>query len=219
MDHDFRDWVVAGLFRESDCLFVSLQDVIDQRDSKSVFSLTFPHWLFVKKDKSWLTDTVMIVLAVLVLLILWLFGSTAFSYLSRMIASVFELCINLPIRELYRYGPSFIGWEGASLPTICARITYIGDESYWRQNYDQCQQLFQAKEEAMLRTVRPLLYFTTSIIGFWVARILVREHALSLRQKDPDRDMLETYHAFNVLLRQVSRAMGGDRRDHHHQAR
>ena len=47
------------------------------------------------------------------------------------------------------------------------------------------------------------------MLGFWVACLLVREHAVSLRRmtKKPDRDMVETYQAFNVIFKQMSRAM------------
>jgi hypothetical protein len=45
------------------------------------------------------------------------------------------------------------------------------------------------------------------MLGFWVARLLVQEHAVSLRRmtKKPDRDMVETYQAFNVIFKQTSR--------------
>lgn len=208
IDNDFRDWVIAGLFRESDCLFLSLADIIAEQDQENVYSLTFPYFP-APKQKPWLTETGMILLGVVGLMSLWVLGPVALAYLHRWSDTLFELFVNLPLRELYRYGPSMVGWEGASLPSVCARITYHGDEAFWKRNIEECQQIFDSKEEAMLRMVRPLLYIITLALGYGVARSLVREHALSLRRTEnkPDRDMLETYHAFNVIFRQMSRAM------------
>ena len=44
---------------------------------------------------------------------------------------LFDTLIEFPLREVYRHGPSIIGWEGEPLPRICARITYHGDEAFW----------------------------------------------------------------------------------------
>ena len=189
IDNDFRDWVVAGLFRESDCLFLSLDDIIAEQDQANVYSLTFPFFQ-IPKQKPWLTETRMILLGVVGLVMLWVLGPVALAYLHHWSGTFFELFVNLPLRELYRYGPSMVGWEGASLPSVCARITYHGDEAFWKRNIEECQQIFDSKEEAMLRMVRPFLYLLTLALGFWVARTLVREHALSLRRMEnkPDRE-------------------------------
>ena len=208
IDNDLRDWVIAGLFREPDCLFVSLHDIIEERDYKNVYALSYPH-IQTPKPKPWLTKTVMSLIGVGGLVALWRFGPIALAYLHRWSGSFFEVFVNLPLRELYRYGPNMVGWEGASLPSVCARITYHGDEDFWKRNMAECQQIFDSKEEAMLRMARPVLYLFTMVLGFWVARLLVREHAVSLRRmtKKPDRDMVETYQAFNVIFKQMSRAM------------
>jgi len=95
------------------------------------------------------------------------------------------------------------------LPQICARITYHGDEDFWARNMDECQRIFDAKEDAMLRTTRPFLYVGTFVVGFWLVRSLVREHAATLlrSRSRPDREMVETYRAFHTIARQVGKAM------------
>lgn len=208
IDNDFRDWEIAGMFRESDCLFVSLQDIINDVDTKSVYALSFPHF-HIPQPEPWLTETVLILGGVGSIVGLWVFGPIVLALLHHWSGSFFEVFVNLPLRELYRYGPSVVGWEGASLPSVCARITYHGDEDFWKRNLVECQSIFDSKEEAMLRMVRPFLYVATLLVGFWVIRALVREHAMSLRRnlKTPDQDMIETYRAFNVLFRQMGRAM------------
>jgi hypothetical protein len=208
IDNNFRDWTIAGLFRETDCLFVSLQDIINEQDWKSVYALTFPHF-HIPVPQPWLTEKVMIPIGVGSIVALWVLGPTAMAVLHRWSGTFFEVFVNLPLRELYRYGPSIVGWEGASLPSVCARITYHGDEEFWKRNMEECQSIFDSKEEAMLRMVRPGLYVTALVVGFWVIRALVREHAMSLRRnvKAPDQDMIETYRAFNVIFKQMGRAM------------
>lgn len=214
IDTDFRDWIIAGLFRESDCLFVTLQDIIDDQDHRSVYTLQYPHF-HIPQPQPWMTETMMILLGIGSIVGLWILGPLVISHLHSWSGTFFNLFVNMPIKELYRYGPSMIGWEGVSLAKICTRITYHGDEEFWKRNMEECQHIYNAKEDAMLRMMRPVLYLFTLLTGFWVARALVREHALSMRQKvkSPDRDMVETYQAFNVIFRQMSRAMkSNDRR-------
>lgn len=120
---------------------------------------------------------------------------------------LFETVVNVPLREFYRHGPPYLGgWEGAPLPSICARITYHGDEVFWSRNLEECQRIFAAKQEANLRVVRPLIYVGL-LVGFvYIVRDLVREHARN-RRVAPNRDMVETYQAFQMIMRQLKRAM------------
>jgi hypothetical protein len=101
------------------------------------------------------------------------------------------------------YGPSAIGWEGMSVPRICARITYHGDEEFWSRNMEECNRIFTTKEEAHLRLVRPMLYIMTMVSVFLAVRSLIREWARSKKVPKPDRDMVETFQAFQMILRQV----------------
>jgi hypothetical protein len=219
---DFRESIVAGLFRESDCLFFSLDDILVERDEANVYSLTYPY-IPKPRPKPWYTEPyVILVLFASFLLAIWQLGPTTLTYLHYWSGELFELIVNQPLRELYRYGPSLVGWEGASLPSVCARITYHGDETFWKRNLDECHNIYSNKEEAMLRTVRPLFYLASVMAGFWAIRALVREHAIVVRDRKnhlllaPDhRDMVDTYHAFNVIFRQMSRAMND--KQHHHQ--
>lgn len=107
-----------------------------------------------------------------------------------------------------RYGPAFFGWEGLPLPQICARITYQGDADFWKRNPDDCARIFAAKEEATLRTVRPIVYGTLLTVGFLAIRSLVRVYATTRRSKNMvDQEMVDTHRALNTLVRQVNRAM------------
>jgi hypothetical protein len=58
---------------------------------------------------------------------------------------LYQSVMQIPLQELYRYSPWFLGWEGGSLLQICARITYRGDEAVWSRNWSA------AKEEAWSR--------------------------------------------------------------------
>ena len=148
----------------------------------------------------------MAVLGIGALILVYGYGPLACTWSINFTSLVFETLINLPLREIYRYGPSVIGWEGASLPAICARITYHGDEAFWARNLVECQRIFSLKEEAWLRFTRPLVYCGGAILAIQVVRMLVREHALQRRQP-LDRDMVETYQAFQIMMRQLKRSL------------
>mmetsp|Transcript_25602 Transcript_25602/g.37829 ORF Transcript_25602/g.37829 Transcript_25602/m.37829 type:complete len:323 (+) Transcript_25602:147-1115(+) len=202
----YGDMMIVGLFQESDCLFVSLEDLIANRDSMQIYSLTYPE---PHKSTTWLalTKRMLPVVSIVLIIYLYFYGQLILATTHEWSADIFEVVVNLPLRELYRYGP-YPGWEGASLPKICARITYHGDEDFWRRNLEDCQQIYSAKEEAMMRMSRPFIYLLTLIVGFFTIRSLVREYALwlSKHMEKPDRNMVETYDAFRVLFRQMNRA-------------
>lgn len=205
-EEHYEEMIIVGLFQESDCLFVSLEDIIAYRNSEEIYSLTYPEPM---RSAPRLTFTQGIPLIILgIIIYLYFRGQSIAATAHEWSANIFEVFINLPLRELYRYGPNMVGWEGASLPEICARMTYHGDGDFWLRNMEDCQQIYSAKEEAMLRTSRPLIYLLTLIVGFFTIRSLVREYALwlSKHMEKPDRNMVETYDAFRVLFRQMSRA-------------
>jgi hypothetical protein len=98
-----------------------------------------------------------------------------------------------------------IGWEGASLPVICSRITYHGDEAFWTKNLDECAKIFSAKEAALLLVLKPIMYIAVFLTSVSVVRSLIRAaHVMK-----PDPDMVATYKAFKVLSKQLSKG-GGD---------
>jgi hypothetical protein len=99
--------------------------------------------------------------------------------------------IQMPLAELYRQGPWLLGWEGDSLPRICSRITFHGDASFWMRNMEEC-------------------VITT------ILRFIMRERAqhklnmaAQLRGPPTDLDMVETYRAFQTIIKQVGRTLGG----------
>lgn len=89
---------------------------------------------------------------------------------------------------------------------ICARITYHGDESFWIRNIEECERIYNAKEEATLRIARPVVYFLLCYMLYQAIKSLVLLYAERKRIR-PDNDMEATYRAFNVLIGQVGRAI------------
>lgn len=114
--------------------------------------------------------------------------------------------VELPLKELYRHGPSFLGWEGDSLPRICARITYHGDPEFWSLNMDECQRVYDSKEAAALHVWKPILMLIWVIGVFCMVRSILATWALRRRER-LDPDMVETYQAIRMLVRQFRRAM------------
>jgi hypothetical protein len=79
---------------------------------------------------------------------------------------IFDVIIEFPLRELYRHGPTFVGWEGESLAKICSRITHYGNEEFWARNMAECQEIYASKEAAAMQIRKPIL------IGFIVLILL-----------------------------------------------
>lgn len=127
--------------------------------------------------------------------------------------------VTKPLKDTYRYGPSFFGgWEGASLPSICARITY-NDKDFWERNYRDCENMYLAKESAYLFVGRPLVFLVLLIALVWIIRQYLWYQALRHDNRYQDRDMIQTYRAIQVLFRQMNRMMRvhndrGGRRGH-----
>jgi len=150
-----------------------------------------------------------------------------------------ENMIDFPLRELYRHGPGFAGgWEGSTAASICAAITYHGDESFWLRNMDECHRIFGEKEEAFLKTARPCLYLLLAWIGFKIMKagaktafmvfMTGRKERKTKKVGDLDQkvdpDMTETYKAMSTLIRQVGQMMAMARaeaiqREHQQQLR
>jgi len=123
--------------------------------------------------------------------------------------------VTQPLKDIYRYGPSFFGgWEGANLPTICARLTY-GTEDFWQRNYQDCEKLYQAKESAYLFVGRPLIFLIILMFFIWMARQWMWYEALKVRDnRYHDRDMIQTYQAIQTLFQQMNRMVRANNPQH-----
>eukprot|EP00536_Pseudo-nitzschia_multiseries_P002761 jgi/Psemu1/301554/fgenesh1_kg.38_\ len=134
--------------------------------------------------------------------------------------------LDWPAREIYRYGPSAVGWEGRDLVDICTQMNRryyfaglghagIGseyeDREYWRQNSGACETIYRMKEESFVRMCRPLWYLMVMIATFVALHRLIA--AAFARDPPPrlnrtDQAVLNTYHALQRLLREHSRQDG-----------
>mmetsp|Transcript_2407 Transcript_2407/g.5529 ORF Transcript_2407/g.5529 Transcript_2407/m.5529 type:complete len:683 (-) Transcript_2407:59-2107(-) len=214
---------LAGLFRQSDGLFLPLSYVRTHASSLQgeILSITRP----VRRPPPppppspiWPYVCAGIVLSYIVarhvIGIVWenvldvtLFYAQAFVMtMINLPMKLFNVLVEVPLRETYRYGPSFIGWEGQPLPRICAQVTFHGDEAFWSRNLEECQRIYAAKEAAALHVRKPILYILIACGLFFAIQSLVKTHAIR-RQYRPDRNMVETYNAFNILLRQIQRGV------------
>ena len=119
---------------------------------------------------------------------------------------LFDTLIEFPLRELYRHGPSIIGWEGEPLPRICARITYHGDETFWSRNIEECERIYYAKEAAALQVRKPIVIVVLILVVFYMAKSIIAARALRRRERI-DPNMVETYRAIQMLTRQLRRAV------------
>ena len=135
------------------------------------------------------------------------YAELAARFLINLPFQLFNVLVEIPLKETYRHGPSFIGWEGQPLPRICAQVTFHGDEAFWSRNMLECEKIYAAKEAAALHIRKPLLYIAIAAGLFFAIQSLVRTNAIR-RQYRPDRNMVETYNALNILLRQFNRAGG-----------
>ena len=123
--------------------------------------------------------------------------------------TVYSTMIEQPLRDIYHYGPWFIGWEGDDISTICARITYHGDAQFWLRNMSECERIYSAKEHAFIRIVLPFIYMIGAVLFVLTIRFLIQEYQqyqfqLQNHHRNPlERDMADLYHSFHVILRQI----------------
>ncbi|KAL7535870.1 hypothetical protein ACHAXR_006786, partial [Thalassiosira sp. AJA248-18] len=119
---------------------------------------------------------------------------------------LFDTLIEFPLREVYRHGPSILGWEGEPLPRICARITYHGDEAFWSRNIDECERIYYSKEAAAMQVRKPIVIGFLILVIFYMIKSIVEARALRRRERI-DPNMVETYRAIQMLTRQLRRAV------------
>lgn len=129
-------------------------------------------------------------------------------YIINLPFQIVETCIDYPLKELYRYGPSVVGWEGQSLSNVCSQITHMGDESFWSRNVDECQKIYDTKELAALHFRRPLVFLFLAFLAFLVIRSLI--HTWAIRQQNrPHPEMVEIYQTFKMLMKVLHRGLNG----------
>jgi len=203
------DIVVAGLFGMHDGVFYSLEYILgnaDEIESNGVsYSTVRPPPPPLPPPPTW-TVWEYIALIVTVVAIAVRYGEYVLDRVMMGTAEVYYFLFDFPFREFYRYAPRFVGgWEGDDLPDICSRITYYGDRSFWMRNVEECESIYEAKEEAFIRVVRPGVYILMFIILFWAAQHLVASYAEQKRDRT-DRAVLDTYHAVQTLIRLSNRS-------------
>lgn len=209
---------VVGLYvdRSPPALFVTLEHIVSNPEvsSKEVYSLK-PRPRPPPEESPW--PSVWVILGVLLAIVAVYYHELMLHSMASLWSFLFHSMIEAPLREFYRYGPRFVGWEGESLPRICASITYHGDVVFWRQNLAECERIYAAKEEAWLRMARPGVYVVLMFALVFVVRMILQEVLGKHHPPGPptDRDMVETYRAFQVLLRQIRRAIQAPQHHRH----
>ena len=214
LDHSYEhSEPIVGLFREQDGVFFSFEHILTSQEAHdSAYMITLPRPRHIVPEPWWQSNAFLFTLSLVIITSLWYYGPVIFEASWTILSETYVFIFDLPLRELYRYGPHIIGWEGSDLSEICSRITYHGDKFFWSRNLEECELIYAAKEEAFLRITRPVMYATLALILFYALRHLVSKYAES-RRDTADRDMIETYRAFQIILRQAQRGPGGDR--HH----
>jgi hypothetical protein len=206
----------AGLFAGDTGVFVSLQHILKLRDVRQqniIYSVDPPRpppppelpWyqmLLMQIDLAYLTKYLLLPLAIayyvfrhLEATILWT-GVLTMS-LGRFIVDQVDVILS----GLYHQGPWYLGfWEGDSLPSICARITYHGDAGFWYRNLSDCQIIFDTKRTAWLHIARPITYGALLMVTVVVLILLVRECHRPPPPVNPD--MVDLYRAFHTIAGQ-----------------
>lgn len=238
---DGRDTVnVAGMFREKDRVFIPLSVIYSNPTSfvDDVLCLKLPPLpkrtlhrpqSSGKRRSIFITFLELIGIAIVGVASWWMYGAAQLVDWDYVIDEVvyrtercffaimnfpfwlFDRIIEFPLREIYRHGPSIIGWEGEPLPRICARITYHGDEAFWSRNLEECEQLYYAKESAAMQVRKPIVIGFFILALFYMVKSIVAARALRRRERI-DPNMVETYRAIQMLTRQLRRAVYADNR-------
>jgi hypothetical protein len=231
---EYSEDSIVGLFGYHNGMFVSLDYLISchgesasldesQFLQKQLYSLYIPKP--VPKVPWWHDWRVTLGGLVLFFAVLWkklpsllhmvssipLFFESVWEQLRYFLPAFYHSLVTQPLKETYRYGPAvFGGWEGASLPSICARMTY-GDQDFWERNFPDCEAMYLAKESAFLFVGRPLVFLVLVLMWVWIFRQWLWYRALRhnrIRDRDrynQDRDMIQTYRAIQILFRQLTR--------------
>ena len=223
---------LAGMFQESDGVFVPLSIIYSQPRAfvNDVLSIARPtqsgdsrqHHHPIGKSSSIFVTFLEIFGIIAVTVASWITYSASQSvdwnkatnklesiFLATMNLpfSLFDAVVEFPLKELYRRGPSFFGWEGESLARICSRVTHYGDEDFWRRNMEECEQIYASKEAAAMQIRKPILIGVFILMLFYMIRSIIEAR----RHPQIDPNMVETYRAITMLARQLKRAVNNNR--------
>lgn len=75
---------------------------------------------------------------------------------------IFFAIFELPLLQLYLYGPAFAGhgfWQGQEIPVICASITNVPSH-HWVMNADECSTLIYKRFESYMVLIYVALYMS-----------------------------------------------------------
>jgi hypothetical protein len=223
------EMTVSGLFAERTGVFSSLRYILTlssptadeqkrEEERRLIYAVSLAPPPVGPPRRPWWREYPELVTALLVVaagVVLHRRGDAVRTWAANAAVALLHATIELPLQELYGSGPWFLGWEGDPLPRICARITYHGDEAFWSRNGAECERIYAAKREAWMRLARPTMGLALLTVSVAVVRFTIWEWRRVRWERPPtDRDMVETYRAFQVLLRQVRRAMHPPVRHH-----
>ena len=247
--NDSNNRILVGLFRKHDGVFFSLECILAMKSAdgeRHTFCVTKPVRGAIKttpnSDKaessilSYITTGTFLVAVAVVILSIFIapvvidrldhwkhFIYSLLLFVPKDLPSMWRivsLVLDWPARELYRYGPSVVGWEGRELIDICTQMNrryyFVGlgggggnnnydDREYWRRNPDACDVIYRMKEESFVRMCRPLWYLTLMAVSFVVIQRLI---AAAFAKEPPqqlnrtDRAVLQTYRALQMLVRE-----------------
>ena len=245
MEEGEANWTrIAGLFRESDGVFIPISLILysPQLYVNDVFRVSRhlhghqPSSSFSSRKPS-MSTSIFTMTALIVMTIGGLLSSvimtmdfdyfnfgleTFYEHVDIVTTSVLnfptfliETTINYPLKELYRHGPSMIGWEGSTLPNICAQITHMGDETFWARNIDECEKIYGNKEMAMLHVRKPIVYIIIAVTAFYAIQALLKTWAIQ-KQYRPPKEMIETYEAYRLVMKVLRRGITPNRNSASH---
>lgn len=216
---------IAGLFRESDGVFIPISLILQnpERYKDDLFHISrflqpIPkHEIVASSEPKFQVKYILLISAFVAVcsvvmsmalnpIIIMDYIEYSTNWIVNLPARMIENCIDHPLKELYRYGPSVIGWEGTSLEKICTQITHMGDENFWSRNIEECEKIYWNKERAMLHVRKPLVYILLIVAIFFGVQSLVKTWAIRLQNR-PHHEMVETYEAFRLMMRVIRRGL------------
>ena len=235
MDEGEANWTrIAGLFRESDGVFIPISLILQSPEqyTEEIFRIS-RHLQRPMPTQSKRSEPIFGFKTILFIIIIGSMSALLMTmdveidfilgYIDVIITGILNLpsllvktIINDPLKELYRHGPSVIGWEGSSLPSICTQITHMGDENFWYKNIDECEKIYANKEMAMLHVRKPILYIVIALSIFFAVQSLMKTWAIQ-RQNRPPKEMIETYEAFRLVMKIIRRGMTPHRTNNYQQ--
>ena len=134
------------------------------------------------------------------------FIENTFYWILNLPSQLLIRCIDNPLKDLYRNGPTIIGWEGSTLPKICTQITHMGDETFWSRNLKECENIYLNKEQAMLQIRKPIVYIILCVSLFYAIQSLIKTWSIR-NQNRPSREMVEAYEIYRLIVRILQRGM------------